>query len=57
MKDHTSHDVLLLCPACHQRSNGADLALRHRLANMADAPIVSGNGAATAPMVQNPELK
>lgn len=41
MKDHTSHDVLLLCPKCHQRSNMADLSLRNKLAYECDAPLIS----------------
>lgn len=58
MKDHTSHDVLLLCPVCHQRSNVADLAMRHRLATLADAPFTGSNGGAVvAPTVENRDLK
>ncbi|XP_038209288.1 exonuclease 3'-5' domain-containing protein 2 [Zerene cesonia] len=41
MKDHSSHDVLLLCVACHQRSNMLDQAVRERLALLCDAPFAS----------------
>lgn len=44
MKDHTSHDVLLLCPRCHQRSNIFDLQVREKLAFDCDAPIASKDG-------------
>lgn len=40
MKAHQSHDVLLLCPACHEVSNGYDLQLRRKLADMCDAPLI-----------------
>lgn len=39
MKEHTSHDVVLLCPHCHQRSNISDYELRSRLANQCNAPL------------------
>ncbi|CAF4896887.1 unnamed protein product [Pieris macdunnoughi] len=38
MKDHSSHDVLLLCVSCHQRSNMLDQAVREHLARLCDAP-------------------
>ncbi|CAH0722959.1 unnamed protein product, partial [Brenthis ino] len=41
MKDHSSHDVLLLCVACHQRSNAADRAVRERLAHVCSAPLAT----------------
>lgn len=41
MKDHTSHDVLLLCPRCHQLSNSSDLVIREKLAHECDAPLSS----------------
>lgn len=41
MKNHTSHDVLLLCVVCHQVSNIKDLSLRLKLAQLCDAPIQS----------------
>lgn len=39
MKEHQSHDVLLLCPACHELSNCQDLQLRKKLADLCDAPL------------------
>ncbi|XP_046487671.1 exonuclease 3'-5' domain-containing protein 2 [Neodiprion pinetum] len=39
MKEHQSHDVLLLCPTCHQISNMQDIRMRKRLAEMCDAPL------------------
>ena len=39
MKAHQSHDVLLLCPGCHEVSNYHDLQLRRRLSEMCDAPL------------------
>jgi len=41
MKDHQSHDVLLLCIACHQKSNYYDLDVRRHLAELCNAPIGS----------------
>lgn len=41
MKDHTSHDVVLLCPKCHQFSNIHDLRLRQKLATECNAPFDS----------------
>ena len=38
MKDHQSHDVLLLCVSCHQKSNFHDSDLRRRLGEMCGAP-------------------
>ncbi|EZA55697.1 Exonuclease 3'-5' domain-containing protein [Ooceraea biroi] len=40
MKAHQSHDVLLLCPPCHEISNSHDLQLRRKLADMCDAPLI-----------------
>lgn len=40
MKAHQSHDVLLLCPTCHETSNSHDLQLRRKLADMCDAPLI-----------------
>ena len=31
LKEHKSHDVLLMCVACHQRSNLHDSELKRRL--------------------------
>jgi len=39
MKDHQSHDILLLCVRCHQASNMFDAELRRRLAERCAAPI------------------
>jgi exonuclease 3'-5' domain-containing protein 2 len=39
MKDKTSHDILLLCINCHQRSNIADLKMRQILQTKCDAPL------------------
>lgn len=39
MKSHQSHDILLLCPACHEVSNCHDLQLRRKLAELCDAPL------------------
>lgn len=55
MKDHSSHDILLLCPTCHQRSNITDLQMRQRLAFLADAPFTAKEGG--APTVEQPNLK
>jgi hypothetical protein len=41
MKDHISHDVLLLCVDCHLRSNSFDVMLRQQLARECNAPIGS----------------
>ncbi|ALC45804.1 CG6744, partial [Drosophila busckii] len=38
MKSHTSHDVLLLCPSCHQKSNISDHKIRTMLGNKCEAP-------------------
>ncbi|XP_032691486.1 exonuclease 3'-5' domain-containing protein 2 [Odontomachus brunneus] len=40
MKAHQSHDVLLLCPSCHENSNNNDLHLRRKLAELCDAPLI-----------------
>ncbi|XP_065354652.1 exonuclease 3'-5' domain-containing protein 2 isoform X2 [Calliphora vicina] len=45
MKSHTSHDVLLLCPTCHQLSNISDMKVRHKLSHMCDAPFIYKEGA------------
>lgn len=42
MKNHISHDILLLCLHCHQISNLRDAALRKTLAKECNAPIESG---------------
>ncbi|XP_061708949.1 exonuclease 3'-5' domain-containing protein 2 isoform X1 [Cydia pomonella] len=42
MKDHSSHDVVLLCVRCHQLSNTLDLRMREMLARKCHAPLASG---------------
>uniref|UniRef100_A0A1E1XBQ1 Putative 3-5 exonuclease n=1 Tax=Amblyomma aureolatum TaxID=187763 RepID=A0A1E1XBQ1_9ACAR len=42
MKNHISHDILLLCLRCHQISNLRDTALRKALAKECNAPIECG---------------
>ncbi|XP_026323409.1 exonuclease 3'-5' domain-containing protein 2 isoform X2 [Hyposmocoma kahamanoa] len=39
MKDHSSHDVVLLCADCHQTSNMRDQVVRERLAALCNAPL------------------
>jgi len=39
MKDHQSHDVLLMCVKCHQKSNMYDADLRKKLSEECNAPI------------------
>ena len=39
MRDHQSHDVLLMCINCHQESNLHDFGLRKVLEAECDAPI------------------
>uniref|UniRef100_W8B176 Exonuclease 3'-5' domain-containing protein 2 n=1 Tax=Ceratitis capitata TaxID=7213 RepID=W8B176_CERCA len=55
MKSHTSHDVLLLCPKCHQLSNICDLKLRMKLAEQCDAPFC--NAEVSMKYIELPELK
>lgn len=54
MKDHTSHDILLLCTICHQLSNMSDLNLRYKLAKLCDAPIQSQENVR---LIEVPHLK
>ncbi|NXG50209.1 EXD2 protein, partial [Psilopogon haemacephalus] len=44
MKDHNSHDVLLLCTSCHAVSNYYDNHLKQQLAEEFSAPIGSEEG-------------
>ncbi|XP_037688377.1 exonuclease 3'-5' domain-containing protein 2 isoform X3 [Choloepus didactylus] len=44
MKDHNSHDVLLLCTSCHAVSNYYDNHLKQQLAKEFQAPIGSQEG-------------
>ncbi|XP_045760722.1 exonuclease 3'-5' domain-containing protein 2 [Maniola jurtina] len=54
MKEHSSHDVVLLCVACHQLSNMLDRALRERLAEQCAAPLGShGN----SKIIEDPDCK
>ena len=39
MKDHQSHDVLLMCVRCHQKSNMYDAEMRKFLSEECNAPI------------------
>lgn len=55
MKDHTSHDILLLCPQCHQISNINDLKMRHKLATLCDAPFTFADGGVR--LKEIPDLK
>lgn len=41
LKNHSSHDVLLMCISCHMISTQYDNALRNQLANECSAPINS----------------
>lgn len=43
LKSHQSHDVLLLCPTCHQESNIQDLQFRRELAKRCNAPLMNTN--------------
>ena len=42
LKEHRSHDVVLMCLTCHQRSNVYDAAVKERLASECDAPLDAG---------------
>lgn len=44
MKDHNSHDVLLLCTSCHAISNYYDNHLKQQLAREFQAPTGSEEG-------------
>lgn len=57
MKDHSSHDVLLLCPTCHQLSNVSDLRVREQLAKECDAPFSTKDYGKTIDVPQLRELK
>ncbi|XP_049887794.1 exonuclease 3'-5' domain-containing protein 2 [Pectinophora gossypiella] len=41
MKDHSSHDVVLLCVECHRTSNIRDQAVRERFAQLCGAPLAA----------------
>lgn len=55
MKDHTSHDIVLLCPRCHQLSNMFDFRLRAQLAQVCNAPFAEKSG--TTKTNEIPQLK
>uniref|UniRef100_U5ESD1 Exonuclease 3'-5' domain-containing protein 2 n=1 Tax=Corethrella appendiculata TaxID=1370023 RepID=U5ESD1_9DIPT len=44
MKEHTSHDVLLLCLECHQKSNYSDVGMRKKLEKLCNAPLTNSSG-------------
>ncbi|XP_060076578.1 exonuclease 3'-5' domain-containing protein 2-like [Ylistrum balloti] len=44
LKDHSSHDVLLMCVPCHMDSTQHDSVLRNKLAEECNAPIDNGSG-------------
>lgn len=54
MKDHNSHDVLLLCTSCHAVSNYYDNHLKQQLAREFQAPIGSEEGLR---LLENPERR
>ncbi len=51
MKDHHSHDVLLLCPPCHMISTYHDDLLRRKLAEKYQAPL--GNQGILRRLIRN----
>lgn len=57
MKEHSSHDVVLLCAACHQRSNARDQAVRARLAERARAPLPAADNARETLDVRKKKVK
>ncbi|XP_064421278.1 exonuclease 3'-5' domain-containing protein 2 [Latimeria chalumnae] len=54
MKDHNSHDVLLLCTACHAASNYYDNMLKQQLADEFNAPIGCEEGVR---LLEDPERR
>ncbi|GAB6025035.1 Exonuclease 3'-5' domain-containing protein 2 [Chamberlinius hualienensis] len=54
MKDHKSHDVVLLCFSCHQISNLQDMVFKQHLAAEFNAPLGSGDNTRVR---ENSELK
>lgn len=44
MKSHTCHDILLLCPNCHQVSNISDNKIRNKLVVTCSAPFKRSDG-------------
>jgi exonuclease 3'-5' domain-containing protein 2 len=55
LKNHTSHDVQLLCTSCHQVSDMSDLHLRRQLTQICNAPMSTQEGGKKS--VENPKLK
>ncbi|KAL4707173.1 hypothetical protein ACJJTC_018908 [Scirpophaga incertulas] len=43
MKDHSCHDVVLMCASCHCRSNASDQAVRQQLARDCGAPLADAH--------------
>lgn len=54
LKNHSSHDVVLLCINCHSRSNVYDGVLRRFFSECCNAPIGTEEG---VKVFGNPELK
>ncbi|OWF38322.1 Exonuclease 3'-5' domain-containing protein 2 [Mizuhopecten yessoensis] len=44
LKEHSSHDVLLMCVPCHMQSTQHDYVIRQQLAEECNAPIDNGSG-------------
>ncbi len=44
MKNHRSHDIVLMCVCCHQSSNNHDTTLKQRLERECDAPMGTKEG-------------
>lgn len=57
MKNHQSHDVLLLCTPCHARSNIADQSLRLELAQSCNAPFYADENLRVVENSRNKSLR
>lgn len=44
MKDHKSHDVVLMCTPCHRHSTTLDMILKSHFGERFDAPIGTMSG-------------
>ena len=44
MKEHKSHDIVLMCLPCHQRSGTHDASIKQELEVRCDAPSATENG-------------
>ena len=44
MKEHKSHDIVLMCLGCHQRSGIHDATLKQDLSDQCDAPSATEDG-------------